>query len=152
MVGTGRRVLLAAWLLVAAGCRDADQRGLTVQEVGQFAGPWVSDTLPTEVGRGRVARLNVRPDTAAVLSMEYVGRGSVNLPGHWSARGTELTFQPVDIDFRPNARPFIWRLERDRLVPVRWDKGLYGETGVPLRRWVPQDSTAADTATQEAVR
>ena len=156
MTHTGRSVglaLAAALLVAGAGCRSADRRELTVAETGWFAGAWISDTLPTTVGAGRVARLEVRPDTQAALTIEWVRRGTTVHSGFWHARGTEFTFQPVDQQRRPTILPLVWRLEAERLVPVRWNRDLYGEAGITLRRWVPPaDSAAADTTTREGPR
>lgn len=129
----GRTVLaLAGVAVLATGCGGSEAGG---PAPGAFTGTWVSDTLPALTAAGRVARLEVRSDTQAVLSTEFVGRGTTFLPGYWRARGSEFTLQPVDRQMRPSALPLVWRLESDRLVPVRWNKDLYGEIGVPLRRW-----------------
>lgn len=140
---------LAGAAALAAGCGGSGGEGPAPRE---FTGSWVSDTLPTIAGPGRVVRLEMRADTQAALSTEFIGRGTVFLPGFWHARGDEMTLQPVDLQQRPNALPLVWRLKGGRLVPVRWNKELYGESGIPLHRWAPPAAPAADTTTREERR
>jgi hypothetical protein len=136
--------------LLAAGCGGT---GGDAPAPRAYTGSWISDTLPSVAGRGRVARLEMRSDTQAVLSTEFIGRGTVFLSGVWRARGNEVSLQPVDIWNRPIAVPLVWRVEGDRLVPVRWNKDLYGEAGIPLRRSVlPGAPAAADTTPREEGR
>jgi len=115
----------------------------------EFVGVWVSDTLPALASPGRVVRLEVRADTQAALSTEFIRRGTVFVSGFWRARGSEFTLQPVDLALRPNALPLVWRLEDGRLVPVRWNRDVYGEAGIPLHRPAPQALPADTTGTEE---
>jgi len=143
-------VALVGAAVLGTGCGGSEAGGPAPRA---FTGSWISDSLPTTTGTVRVARFEVRADTEAVLSMEFVGRGTVFQPGYWHARGAEITLQPVDLQQRPSAIPLVWRLEGERLVPVRWNKDLYGAVGVPLRRWVPPAApAAADTTKREEGR
>jgi hypothetical protein len=91
--------------------------------------------------------LAIGADTAAALSVEFVGLGTTYHPGRWSASGDRLTVQPTRSDGTPNENPLVWRLEGDRLVPVEWDRNVYGPQGLPLAKRArpapaPPDSNA----------
>jgi hypothetical protein len=94
----------------------------------------------------RLMRLIVRADTTADFSIEFIGVGTTHHPGHWTADGDRLTMQPELASGTPSEFPFRWRLEGARLVPLAWDKNVYGGERVELTRVVlpalPTDSSA----------
>lgn len=114
-------------------------------DTAKWAGTYASDTLPG-AARPRVLLVRIGPDTVAVAALVFVGLGTTVHPGWWSATGDVLTLQPSLADGTPNARAFIWRREGTRLVPVQWDRRIYGEQGATLTRLVPAARAPADTA------
>ena len=111
-------------------------QGPTVRDPARWGGWYQSDTLGGGP-RPRVMRLQVRYDTTADVSVEFVGAGTTHHPGYWTPRGDELTVQPTRGDGTPNELPFRWRREGDRLIPLAWDRNIYGEQAVPLTKLVP---------------
>lgn len=146
-----RLVVFAAVLLpcavALAGCgKGAGTAGSAAPpDTAKWNGLYASDTLPGEV-HPRVLRLAVGPDTVAAVSIEFVGVGVTLHPGHWTAVGDVLTMQPTRGDGTPNELPFVFRLEGNRLVPLKWDRAVYGERGIPLTRQVLTARAPADTA------
>jgi len=143
------RAAAAAVVLAAIGACGSGEGAAAGPAAWEFVGAWVSDTLPALASPGRVARLELRADSQAALSTEFIRRGTVFVSGFWHARGSEVTLQPVDLALRPNALPLVWRLEDGRLVPVRWNKDVYGEAGIPLHRPAPQALPADTTGREE---
>lgn len=139
-------VAIAATGLAACGRSDGDAARPAPRD---FIGEWIGDTLPAVAVPGRVPWLRVRPDSQAEFLIEYLGRGIVRHPGYWHARGRELTFLPSNADGKLYAPPLVWRLDGARLQPVRWDKELYGDAGMMLRRGTPPPAAApaADSGT-----
>jgi len=132
-------VLGAALLPCAAaleGCgRDGGAAGGVPLDTAKWGGVYVSDTLPG-AQQPRLIRLTVGPDTASTYSIEFIGLGITYHPGRWTARGDRLTMQPTLGDGSPSELPFRFRLDGQRLVPLSWDKGVYGDRGVALHRLV----------------
>lgn len=115
-----------------------------VRDPARWSGWYQSDTLSGSV-RPRVMRLLVRSDSTAEVSVQFVGVGTTYHPGHWATRGDELTMQPTRGDGTPNELAFRWRLEDGRLVPLAWDRKIYGEQGAPLTKLVPPAPPADST-------
>jgi hypothetical protein len=116
----------------------------TVRHPARWVGWYQSDTLAGSV-RPRVIRLKIGPDTTAEVSVESFGLGTTFHPGRWSARGDELTMQPTRGDGTPNELAFRWRFEGGRLIPLAWDRRIYGEQGAPLTKLVPPAKAADST-------
>jgi hypothetical protein len=147
MVGASRKVwmvLLPCALFACGGQRESAQRAVP-PDSAKWNGLYVSDTLPAEDVRGRVARLAIGPDTLAMLEIQFIGRGGVTRRGVWWARGEELTFEPRRADGSPLETAFLWRLEGNRLVPLRWNREIYGSGGLPLTKQTLPASAPADT-------
>ena len=147
MVGASRMVwmVLLPCALLACGGRRESAQPTVLPDSAKWNGLYVSDTLPAADVRGRVARLAIGPDTLAMLEIQFVGRGGVNRRGVWWARGEELTFEPRRADGIPLETAFLWRLEGNRLVPLRWNREIYGSGGLPLTKQVLPASVPADT-------
>ena len=126
-------VMLAGAGLAACGGAGGGGGGGAAPPRSEFVGVWGSDTLPGVASVPRLAVLEIQADSQAALAIEFVGRGIVHHPGRWLSRGSELTFQPLDRNREASALPLVWRLDGERLVPLRWDKGLFGDAGLPLR-------------------
>ena len=136
MVRGGRLMAAVTLAAAVAACGKggaAGGRGAPA-DAAKFSGMYESDTLPSESGRGRLAKLAVGSDTAAALSVEFVGLGVTYHPGRWSSDGDLITLQPTKGDGTPNENPLTWRLEGTRLVPVTWDHNIYGAQGLPLTK------------------
>lgn len=136
-------------VVVSLGCSVAlaacgGGKGPAVSDPARWVGWYQSDTLAGMV-RPRVMRLRIGPDTTAEVSVMFLGLGTTFHPGRWSARGDELTMQPTRGDGTPNELAFRWRFEGDRLVPLAWDRRIYGEQGAPLTRLVPPAPAADST-------
>ncbi len=86
--------------------------------------------LPAADATARVVTLWLQPGGAATLETVYIGKPRLPAEsGSWSATGDELT---VRIDGQ--AEPLVFAIAPERLVPKRWDRSLYGDTGLPLAR------------------
>ena len=86
--------------------------------------------LPAADASARVVTLWLQPGGTAILETVYVGKPRLPTEnGSWSASGDELT---VQIDGQQ--APLVYSIDRDRLVPKRWDEALYGTSGLPLTR------------------
>ena len=104
----------------------------------RWHGMYISDTLPSLGGDvARVAHLAVGPDTQAIMTIEFVQRGTIFRRGIWWANKAKLTFEPRRGDGTPAENVFVWRLDGQRLVPVEWDRELHGVGGIPLTKQPP---------------
>jgi len=147
MVGASRMVwmvLLPCAVFACGGRRESAQRAVP-PDSAKWSGLYVSETLPAADSRGRIARLTIGTDTMAMLEIQFIGRGGVSRRGVWWARGEELTFEPRRVDGRPLETAFLWRLEGNRLVPLRWNREIYGSGGLPLTKQALPASAPADT-------
>ena len=138
-------LLSCAVALAACGKGQRAAGSAVPPDTAKWNGLYVSDTLPGEA-RPKVMWLAVGPDTVAAVSMEFVGLGTTLHPGRWSAEGDVITMQPTRADGTPNELALEWRLEGTRLVPLKWDRMIYGERGVTLTRQVSPARVPADTA------
>jgi len=120
-------------------------KGPVVRDTARWGGWYQSDTLGG-LTRPRVLRLLVNFDSTADVSVEFVGAGTTHHPGYWTPRGDELTMQPTRGDGTPNELAFRWRSEGGRLIPLAWDRKIYGEQGVPLTKLVAPAQRADSTA------
>lgn len=147
MAGASRMVwmVLVPCAVLACGRRGEPARQVAAPDYAKWSALYVSDTLPAADVRGRVVRLAIGTDTMALLEIEFIGRGGVSRSGVWSARGEELTFEPRHIDGRPLEAALVWRLEGNRLLPLRWNRELYGSGGLPLTKQTPPAPAPADT-------
>lgn len=135
-------VLTLGCVAALAACRSGKEP--TVRDPARWAGWYQSDTLGGSA-RPRVMRLQVHFDSTADVSVEFVGAGTTHHPGYWSTRGDEVTMQPTRGNGTPNELAFRWRFEDGRLIPLAWDRKIYGEQGVPLTKLVPPAQAADST-------
>jgi hypothetical protein len=126
---------------VGGGGGGGGATGERPPDMAKWIGLYVSDTLG-DSGQPRVLRAAIGPDTTATVTVEIVGVGTTFHPGRWTARGDRLTMQPTHGDGTPAEVAFRWRLEGDRLVPLAWDKLVYGDRGVTLTRQPPADTSS----------
>jgi hypothetical protein len=132
-------------VLAACGGQEGSARPAMPPDGARWSGVYVSDTMPG-AARARVFRLEIGPDTAATLSIEFVGVGTTFHPGWWMVRGDELTMQPTGRDGMPAELALRWRLEGTRLLPIQWDKNIYGERGITMQRQALPASPPADSS------
>ena len=147
MVGASRMVwmVLVPCAVLACGRQGGSAQRAAPPDSAKWSGLYVSETLPAADSRGRIARLTIGTDTMAMLEIQFIGRGGVSRRGVWWARGEELTFEPRRVDGRPLETAFLWRLEGNRLVPLRWNREIYGSGGLPLTKQALPASAPADT-------
>ncbi len=144
--GTVAAALLpCAMALVGCGTGGRTTGRAAPPDTAKWAGIYESDTLPG-AARPRVLLVKIGPDTVASAALAFVGLGTTLHPGWWSAKGDVLRVQPIRPDGTANELAFVWRREGTRLVPVQWDRGIYGEQGATLTRRVPAAQVPADTA------
>ncbi len=86
--------------------------------------------LPAADATARVVTLWLEPGGTAILETVFVGKGRGPVErGAWSLERDELT---VRLDGA--GEPLVYAVQGDRLVPKRWDHGVYGASGLPLTR------------------
>jgi NlpE N-terminal domain len=120
-----RRIGLALLLAVTWGCPLPQQ----LPPASGVAGVYHA-RLPAADASARVVTLWLQPGGAATLETVYVGKGRGPVEhGVWSANGDELT---VQLDGA--GEPLVYTIAPDRLVPKRWDRNLYGSSGLSLVR------------------
>jgi hypothetical protein len=146
----GRGIVVAALLPFAVALAACGKGGRTPgsaapPDTARWSGLYASDTLPGEI-RPRLVRLTIGGDTLAAVSIEFVGVGTTFHPGRWSAEGDVLTMQPMRGDGPPDELPFVWRQEGARLVPLKWDRVVYGEKGMTLTKQAPPRRVLADSS------
>jgi hypothetical protein len=138
--GLGPALLSVASVLAGCGA-GGEPAGARPLDMAKWLGVYVSDTL-REGTQPRLLRAVIGPDTTATIMIEIVGIGTTFHPGRWTARGDRLTMQPTRGDGTPSEVAFRWRLEEGRLVPLAWDKLVYGDRGVTLTKRPPADTSA----------
>ena len=125
MSGTVTRLACIPVALALSGCP------LPVQPLPSSTVPGVYHArVPSPDGNTRVVTLWLQSGGRATL--ETVELGKERLPvenGSWSAQGEELT---VTLDGANE--PLVFGIVRDELVPKRWDRNVYGESGLRLTR------------------
>ncbi len=77
---------------------------------------------------GKKVTLTLAQDGKATMRSELVGKTDVTEEGTWSAEKEEVR---VDL---AGKSPLVWRLKKGKLSPKDWDHGLYGKSGLTLRR------------------
>ncbi|MCX7893241.1 MAG: hypothetical protein N2544_12850 [Burkholderiales bacterium] len=124
-----RRTLLAlaAASLVVAACGTP---GTFIPDERNFAGVWVA-TLPAASGGGeRTLTLSLNLDSSATLATRFSGReGETADRGSWSAVGLRVTVSLATADDRRAPQRLVFELRGQELVPVDWNRALWGEAG-----------------------
>ena len=119
-------LVLAAIALVASACATP---GAPVPNENTFAGVY-SATLPAASGGARAMTLTLNLDRTATLATRFTGReGDVIDRGTWSAVGYRLTVNLATTDDRRAPQRLTFDLRDDTLVPVEWNRSLWGEAG-----------------------
>ncbi len=80
------------------------------------------------VYKGEGITLVLRPDSSAIFTIDTQVH-----KGRWSSLPPQLRF---DFELGPRPRPesITWTMQGGSLIPLIWDKGVYGQSGPVLRR------------------
>ncbi|HJW68435.1 MAG TPA: hypothetical protein VJ829_03670 [Candidatus Binatia bacterium] len=123
--GTVTRLACAVLVLAICGCP------LPPQPLPSSGVPGVYEArTPGADGNTRVVTLWLQ--SGGRVTLETVDLGKERAPvenGSWSAQGEEVT---VTLD--GESEPLVFGIQRDQLVPKRWDHNLYGDGGLLLTR------------------
>jgi hypothetical protein len=100
-------------------------------------GMWM-ERFPTPEGSTKVVSLWLQPTGRATLETVQLGQQRTEPQGgRWSFReDNQLTVQLENELGDPVGQPLVFDLVGDKLVPKKWDAGVYGTDGIPLRRRV----------------
>lgn len=122
-------------LLLVVACRGGEKQEQDQERVAAPAaqpaivlGRYRADTL---AAGGRVVTLELRPDSSAVFTIEMTGQPAIARTGRFSATGPNLRAEFPALDTLAPML-FRWRLITTRLVPVDWDRAVYGPAGLTL--------------------
>jgi hypothetical protein len=125
MAGTVTRLACAVLVLAICGCP------LPPEPLPSSGVPGVYEArIPGADGNTRVVTLWLQ--SGGRVTLETVDLGKERAPvenGSWSAQGEEVT---VTLD--GESEPLVFGIQRDQLVPKRWDHNLYGDGGLLLTR------------------
>jgi hypothetical protein len=120
-------IALAAAALVAAGCATT---GAPAPNENTFAGVYTTTLRAASGGGERVMTLALDLDRTASLSTRFVGReGEIVDRGTWTAVGHRLNLSLATAGDRRAPQRLAFELRDDTLVPVSWDRVLWGEAG-----------------------
>jgi hypothetical protein len=126
------RVLSGIALMSVLACGNGQQQrpapSSPPSSVG--AGRYQTDSLAAADAGGRMVLLELRPDSTAVLQIQWAGTTTTRT-GRFSATGPDVI---ADFPAQDSAGSlqFRWRLISTRLVPVDWDRTQYGPAGLTL--------------------
>lgn len=117
---------LAAGALVASACGT---HGTPIPNENTFAGVYTA-TLRAASGGERTMTLALNLDRSATLSTRFVGRDGETVDrGTWSAVGHRLNLSLATTGGERAPQRLAFELRDDALVPVTWDRALWGESG-----------------------
>lgn len=123
--------LLAGLLLVLTGCTSGDNasRAAATDRDGTVpTGRYESDSL---AGLGWRATLDLAGTSSATITFHFSGREPETREGSYTATGPNLAVSFPGED-TASALTFRWRLVSRRLVPVDWNRDVYGPAGLTL--------------------
>lgn len=109
--------------------------GAIAPTVEELTGAAFSAQLPAADASRRIITLRCSEDAVASIITEFIGKGEqVKEMGEWSAAENVLSFQPLADDSLPKGAPLKWTVKGEFLIPLEWDRNLYGSLGLPLRQ------------------
>lgn len=126
---TTRRAAVAACGVALLAALSACPLPQPPPAAGTVAGVYHA-RLPAADASARIVTLWLQPGGAASLETVFVGKGRGPVDeGRWSATGDEVT---VSLDGQ--SEPLVFGVDRDRLMPRRWDRTRWGDAGLELTR------------------
>ena len=109
--------------------------GAVPPTVEEIVGRAFAAQLPAADGPGRIITLRCSDSENASLTTEFIGKGEpFKEAGSWNLEAHILSYQPLNRDSVPMGARMKWTVKGEFLIPLEWDKTLYGSTGLPLRR------------------
>lgn len=106
-------------MLFLASCKAPEPKGaVTTMNPEGIAG----------VYKGAGVTLVLRPDSAATLTT-----GTEVHKGRWSSLPPQLRFD-FELGNRPRPESITWTMQNDALLPLIWDKSIFGPSGPVLHR------------------
>lgn len=104
----------------------------TVEELTEAA---FSAQLPAADASMRLITLRCSENAVASIITEFIGKGEpIKEMGEWNLAENVLSFQPLGADSLPKGAAIKWTVKGEFLIPLEWDRNLYGSMGLPLRQ------------------
>lgn len=109
--------------------------GAIAPTVEELTGAAFSAQLPAADASMRVITLRCSENAAASIITEFIGKGEpIKEMGEWNLAENVLSFQPLGADSLPKGAALKWTVKGEFLIPLEWDRNLYGSMGLPLRQ------------------
>lgn len=103
--------------------------------VEELTGAAFSAQLPAADASMRLITLRCSEEGAASMVTEFIGKGEpIKEMGEWSLAENVLSFQPLSDESLPKGAAIKWTVKGEFLIPLEWDRNLYGSLGLPLRQ------------------
>ncbi len=103
--------------------------------VEELTGAAFSAQLPAADASMRLITLRCSEDAVASIITEFIGKGEpIKEMGEWNLAENVLSFQPRVADSLPKGAAIKWTVKGEFLIPLEWDRNLYGSMGPPLRQ------------------
>ena len=119
-------------LLLAACTASKPKNSVVTLNPGNVSGVY-DGVLPSADSPGRKIVLDLRPDSTATLRVDETGEGSPVEQGRWSSLPPQIRFDFLPVSGR-RQESITWTIDGDELVPLIWNKDIYGLAGLRLRR------------------
>lgn len=119
-------------LLMAACTASKPKNAVVTLNPGNVSGVY-DGVLPSPDSPGRKILLDLRPDSTATLLVNDPAKGSPVGQGRWSSLPPQIRFDFLPVSGR-RQESITWTIHGDELVPLIWNKEIYGPVGLRLRR------------------
>ncbi len=120
-------------ILLMAGCTASKPtNAVNTLNPGNVSGVY-EGVIPSADSTGRKIVLDLRPDSTATLRVEDPAKGNPVEPGRWSSLPPQIRFDFLPVSGR-RQESITWTIDGDDLVPLIWNKDIYGRAGLRLRR------------------
>ncbi len=140
-------LLLSIALSLAPGCARIDPAQIAADRAAErlasevaarvssgFVGVYAGH-VPAASSSARAITLELRSDGRAQLVSVYLGRGLRAERGRWSAAGDTLRVEWEPADREPAGMPSEWLRAGAQLLPVSWERSVWGDAGLLFARW-----------------
>lgn len=122
-----RSFIAAAAAFMAAGCGTT---GAPAPNENTFAGVYTTTLAAASGGGERTMTLALNLDRTATLATRFASRDGETVDrGTWSAVGHRLNLNLATAGDQRAPQRLAFDLRDDTLVPVSWDRALWGEAG-----------------------